>query len=130
MKYYKHPETGEVFAYENEQEREQWGAPELVEMTSEEIEAHLNPPRVEPVPQQVTRAQGKAALIQAGLWQGVLDYVSSIEDETQRALAEVALHDTLHWERSSPFLNAAASALGLADEQLDDLFRQAAEIVL
>lgn len=130
MKYYKHPETGEVFAYENEQEREQWGAPELVEMTSEEIEAHLNPPQAEPVPQQVTRAQGKAALIQAGLWQGVLDYVSSIEDETQRALAEVALHDTLHWERSSPFLNAAASALGLADEQLDDLFRQAAEIVL
>ena len=44
MKYYKHPETGEVFAYENEQERQEWGAPELVEMTPEEIDAHLNPP--------------------------------------------------------------------------------------
>ena len=44
MKYYKHPETGEVFAYENEQERQEWGAPELVEMTPEEIDAYLNPP--------------------------------------------------------------------------------------
>jgi hypothetical protein len=43
MKYYKHPETGEVFAYENEQERQEWGAPELVEMTPEEIDAYLNP---------------------------------------------------------------------------------------
>ncbi len=44
MKYYKHPETGEVFAYENEQERQELGAPELVEMTPEEIDAHLHPP--------------------------------------------------------------------------------------
>lgn len=44
MKYYKHPETGEVFAYETEAERQEWGAPELVEMTPEEIDAHLHPP--------------------------------------------------------------------------------------
>ena len=44
MKYYKHPESSEVFAYESEQERQEWGAPELVEMTPEEVEAHLNPP--------------------------------------------------------------------------------------
>lgn len=44
MKYYKHPETGEVFAYETAQERQEWGAPELVEMTPEEIDAHLLPP--------------------------------------------------------------------------------------
>ncbi|HEY8354296.1 MAG TPA: hypothetical protein VIK69_04700 [Methylophilaceae bacterium] len=44
MKYYKHPETGEVFTYETEQDRQEWGAPELVEMTPEEIDAHLHPP--------------------------------------------------------------------------------------
>lgn len=42
MKYYK-SQAGEVFAYENQIERDEWGAPELVEMTSEEIDAHLNP---------------------------------------------------------------------------------------
>lgn len=47
MKYYKNTETGEVYAYETEEERQEWGAPELVEMTPAEVDAHLNPP-VEP----------------------------------------------------------------------------------
>lgn len=79
---------------------------------------------------EVTRAQGKAALISSGLWQGVLDYVESIEDTTEKALAEVALNDTTHWQRSSPFLNAAAKSLGLSDEQLDELFLNASSIEL
>ena len=82
------------------------------------------------VPQQITRAQGKAALIMQGLWGAVLDYVASIQDPIQRALAEVALNDTLTWERSSPFLNAATAGLGMTDEQLDALFIQAAGIAL
>lgn len=82
------------------------------------------------VPRQITRAQGKAALIMQGLWGAVLDYVAAITDPTQRALAEVALHDTLTWERSSPFLNSATVGLGMTDEQLDALFIQAAGITL
>src|SRR5690606_31005299 len=58
MKYYKHPKTGEVFAYETEAERQQWGAPELVEMTPEEIDAHLNPP----IPADVRRKAAKDAI--------------------------------------------------------------------
>lgn len=88
------------------------------------------PTLVEKTPQQVSRAQGKAALIQAGLWQSVLDYVASIEDATQKAIAEVALNDTTYWQRTSPFLNAAATAIGLTQEQLDDLFIAASEIEL
>lgn len=82
------------------------------------------------VPQQVARAQGKAALIGAGMWPSVLAFVAAIEDDTQRLLAEVALHDTQHWQRNSPFLNAAKSGLGMTDEQLDALFVAAAQIEL
>ena len=82
------------------------------------------------VPESVTRAQGKAALITAGLWPGVLAFVAAIPDPTERALAEVALHDTQQWHRSSPFFNAAATALGLTGEQLDNLFLAAAKIEL
>ena len=82
------------------------------------------------VPQHVARAQGKAALIGAGLWPSVLAFVAAIEDDTQRLLAEVALHDTQHWQRNSPFLNAAKTALGLDDAQLDALFVAAAQIEL
>lgn len=45
MKFYK-SKTGQVFAYETEQERNEWGASDLVEMTQSEIDAHLNPPRI------------------------------------------------------------------------------------
>ena len=90
-------------------------------------EPYVAPP--EPVP-QITRAQGKAALIMQGLWGAALDYVASIQDTTQRALAEVALHDTLTWERSSPFLNTAAAGLGMTDAHLDALFIQASKIAL
>ena len=92
------------------------------------------PPVPEPEPDGpptvVTRAQGKAALIQAGLWADVLAYVDAIADPTQQALARVALDDTTEWRRDSPFLATAAAALGLTDQQLDDLFVAAAAIVL
>ena len=87
------------------------------------------PPR-RPVPTQVTRAQGKVVLIQMGLWQQVLDYVSGIPDPVQKAVAEVALNDTQYWQRNSPFLTQAAAALGMTDEQLDDLFVQADGVML
>lgn len=83
-----------------------------------------------PVPQSVARAQGKAALIGAGLWAGVLGFVAGIQGDAERALAEVALHDTQEWRRNSPFLGAAKAALGLSDEQLDELFLTASKIEL
>ena len=83
-----------------------------------------------PIPVSVSRAQGKAALITAGLWPGVLAFVAAITDPTERALAEVALHDTRQWHRSSPFFNSAATALGLTGEQLDALFLAASKIEL
>lgn len=100
--------------------------------TIEEWDLALNPPfeEVSFIPQQVTRAQGKAALIQAGIWPSVIDYMGRIEDQIERELAEVALNDTTHWQRSSPFLNQAAGALGVSQEQLDDLFLTASKIEL
>lgn len=130
MKYYK-SHSGGVFAYANSAERAEHGTDDLVEMTQEEIERHLNPlPAAPQVPAEVSRAQGKAALIQHGYWPSVLSYANSIEDETERQLADVALNDTAYWQRSSPFLNAAAKALGLTDEQIDDLFIEASQIQL
>lgn len=83
-----------------------------------------------PVPQTITRAQGKAALIQAGLWPQVQTFMAGIEDPNEQLLAEVALNDTVTWERSSPFLARVAVALGLSEQQLDELFIAAAAVVL
>lgn len=101
----------------------------LYELTDEEKSVLLSDESISRVI-SVSRAQGKAALIRAGLWQGVLDYVSSIEDATEKALADVALNDTVTWQRTSPLLNEAAAALGLTQERLDDLFVAASGIEL
>lgn len=83
-----------------------------------------------PVPQTVSRAQGKAALIKGGLWTAVVSYVESIEDEMVRLLAETALYDTQEWRRDSPFLSGCSQELGLTQGDLDNLFITASEILL
>lgn len=82
------------------------------------------------VPQSVTRSQGKAELITAGLWDAVLAFVDAIEDEAEKALALVALNDTARWSRDSEFLIQCSSAIGVTPEQMDDLFILAASIEL
>lgn len=97
----------------------------IVRINKDRLQASLNP-----VPQQVTRAQGKVVLIQMGLWPQVVAYVDAIQDPMQKAIAQAAAYETLHWQRSSPFLNQAADALGITPEQMDEMFRQASQIVL
>lgn len=43
MKYYENTKTGEVYAYETEEKRKEWGDPELSKMTTDEVDTHLNP---------------------------------------------------------------------------------------
>ena len=81
-------------------------------------------------PQSVSRAQGKLALIQAGLWPAAIAFVDGITDPAQKAYAEVALNDTQEWRRDSPFLASAAAALDLSEAQLDALFITANELQL
>lgn len=88
------------------------------------------PEPVNLIPQSISRAQGKTVLIMNGMWGGVEQFVATIPDPIERALAEVALHDTQEWRRESQFLTAAAAALGLSNEQLDALFVTASEIEL
>ena len=87
-------------------------------------------PLAAPVPDAITRAQGKAALIHADLMPAVQQFIASIADPKDRALAEVTMNDADTWRRDNAFLNAAGGALGLTSAQIDDLFRQAATIEL
>lgn len=108
-----------------------WRRAVAVQALPEDVAAaNVEAARLARVPASVSRAQGKLALIQAGLWPQVQAFVAGIEDATQRALAEVALNDTTEWRRASTFLAQCAQALGLSERQLDDLFTAAAEVQL
>ncbi len=126
MIYYK-SKTGVVFAYETEEERQEWGSPELVEMTPEEVEAHLNPPPAPPsVPRSITMRQARLCLHKHGMLAGVQPAIDALP-EPDRTAAQI------EWEYSSTverhgFVLTIAQALGISDEQLDALFIEAATL--
>lgn len=129
MKYFINDTTGDVFAYELDGSQDADILSTLRQMSAAEIANHLNPPPApEPVPQTISRAQGRLVLYRAGLWAQVQDYVAGITNPAEQFEADTALNHTTDWQRSSPFLGRAAQALGLNGQQLDDLFRQAAQI--
>lgn len=127
MKYYKHLISGVVYSYENEQERNAFGPPELVPMTQAEIDAHLTPPPP-PAPAVVTMRQARLALLGAGLLDSVTAAIAAIPDTAQRRAAEIEWEYAQTVDRASPFTQQLAFGLGLTSEQLDSLFTQAAAL--
>ena len=77
-----------------------------------------------PVPQSVTMAQGRAALIIKGLDTAVESFIDNIVDPVQRKLAWNDYSNRNTWERSNPRLQAIANVLGF---DLDELFILAAQ---
>lgn len=93
MKYYKNTQ-GEVYAYETEAERNEWGAPDLVEMTPSEIDAHLNPKST--TEQLAEQARSKRdALLRSTDWTQVPDAPVNQQDWAtyRQALRDIALQD-------------------------------------
>lgn len=82
----------------------------------------------EPVPQKLSRAQARGALILAGLIDHVQPALDAISDPLQRALAQNDWDNRQDFERDHPQLLAIAAALGLTDEQLDQLFIEGAKL--
>lgn len=79
-----------------------------------------------PVPQQVTRRQAITVLSLGGYLPQIEAALNAIEDATQKTIAEIFWKESQQFERYNPTLIALAHAIGLTDEQLDNLFRQAA----
>lgn len=76
---------------------------------------------------RVTPRQARLALIQNGLLAGVDAAIDAIE-EPDRSIVATEWQYASVIERSSPWINTMASALGLTDEQMDDLFELAATL--
>lgn len=80
------------------------------------------------VPHKVTRRQARQALLLAGKLALVQPAIDAIEDAQQRGLAQIDWDDAQEFERHHPLLIHLATALGLDDEALDNLFIQAASL--
>lgn len=75
------------------------------------------------VPQSISRFQARAALMDAGLLADVELAISAADPIVQLAWAEA-----IEWLRDSPTIAAIGDALGLTEEDIDDLFIEAAKI--
>ena len=72
----------------------------------------------------VSKAQAKLALLEAGLLDGVETALSAMEG-TDGQRARIEWNDRTEFHRDHEFINSLAAAIGLSDDQVDDLFEQA-----
>lgn len=77
-----------------------------------------------PVPQVISRRQAKQALLQAGL----LDVADAAIAASGDRAAQIDWADAQEFHRDWATLISMQNALGLTDEQIDDLFRLAATL--
>lgn len=84
-------------------------------------------PVVPAVPQIVTMRQARLALLGAGLLAQVDAAIEALP-EPQKSAARIEWDYSSEVHRSRAFVQQLGHALGLTDEQLDDLFTQAATL--
>lgn len=84
----------------------------------------LPPPPV-PVPASVTMRQARLALHAAGLLSGVNAAIASLEEPAKTA-AQIEWEYASAVERNAGLVPAMATALGMTERQIDDLFVAAA----
>lgn len=125
------PENPKDLTPEQRKEQTIWGITAWDEETLglvptvEEIEAEAVKT---PVPLKVTPRQLKRALIKEGIDPTMIDSaIEAIEDDTERALAKADWHDASFIERGYPLINQFAVGLGLSEEDIDNIFRAAAQ---
>jgi|SRR5690625_3733743 len=83
------------------------------------------PPAPAPVPAQVTRRQGRLALLDVGKLDAVESAIAAISDPVERRAAQIE-YEADTWERGNAFLQAMWAQLGGTEEELDELFILAA----
>jgi hypothetical protein len=76
-------------------------------------------------PVTVNRRAFRLALVQAGLFTGVVEAISGIEAETDRLSAQVWWEDTLVFHRDHPLIATFATVLNKTTAEVDALFAAA-----
>ena len=125
MKYFKNQSSGEVFAFEDD----------LIEMTTEEVDRHLNPQNylTDEEKEQIrlakfttlTRRQFKLVLLEHDLLDTVEQSIKAIEDKTLRTRIQIEYEESDKFERSNDSVQYMLSILNLTDEQVDEMWRYA-----
>lgn len=132
MKYYKLNDV--VYAFESDGSQDDYIKPEMVLMTSEEVDKHLNPNKYMSDEQiydiyvkslkPLTRRQFKLALLENNLLEQVETLINSVEDATQRTRLQIEYSEATEFQRTSNSVKYMCNLLGLTEEQVDQMWEQ------
>lgn len=124
MKYYK--KDNEVFAFEIDGSQDEYVTEDMVKMTDDEVDRHVNPEKYlsdiekaqlnrERMP-QLTPIEFDTKLNNAGLYDTVQEL---IKDKFE---LRIAYNRAAFFSRTDPFIDQARIALNLTDEQVDTIW--------
>ncbi|WP_099750487.1 hypothetical protein [Bordetella bronchiseptica] len=125
FKYYRDPANEDVYAFEADGSQDAYIREGLVQMTADQIQAHLKAQQANKVlPTAVTMRQARLALLKQGLLAQVNAAVADLPgDEGEAARIEWQFAGSV--EKDSELVVSLARALGWTDGKLEALFELA-----
>lgn len=97
----------------------EWSEPVVVEPPV------IDMPQFSPIPSQITALQGLKAIDASGMSEA---YTAWANDPARTFLEKAFIDKAQTWQRDNDVIAAAQVALGLTDQQIDDLFSLAATL--
>ena len=124
MKYYKL--NKEIYAFEADGSQDDYITEDMVKMTDDEVDRHVNPEKYlsdiekaqlnrERMP-RLTPIEFDIKLVDAGLYDQVQELIS------KDIKLKIAYTRATFFSRTDPFIDQARIALGLTDEQVDEMW--------
>ena len=133
MKYYRL--NSEVFAFEQDGSQDEIILPNMVKMSVDEIDRHVNPSKYLTPEQKyeqylsslkaLTRRQFKLALLNEGLLNKVETSINNIEDTTERARMQIEYTEANEFHRTSEAVATMIALLGLNEDQVNTMWENA-----
>ena len=132
MKYYKL--ENQVYAFEDDGSQDDYIKPEMVLMTSEEVDKHINPEKYLTEEQKyniyltslkpLTRRQFRFALHNHNLLNTVESSINVIEDENLKTAMQIEYQDADKFFRTSEFVLYMIQMLGMTEKQVNDMWQE------
>lgn len=133
MKYYK--KGYEVFAFEADGSQDFLITKDMVRMSSEEVDKHINPQKYM-TPSELynaylttlrplSRRQFKLALLENDLLDVIEAKINQIEDAKQKTIIQIEYQEATEFVRTSDSVKYMCNLLGLSEEQVDTMWEQA-----
>jgi hypothetical protein len=127
MSYFK-DSNNKVYWLDRIEDQAEFLTEDCVEITDEEAADLLLTLHQKPIPESVTMRQARLALLQAGHLGSVQSAINAIEDPVLRQASQIEWEYAATVDRSSSFTQGMATALGLSEQDMDNLFMLAVSL--